>query len=946
MDAKTTAATQNYYRVLNLAPTASADEIRKAISRELRLWSNRTNAPDIARRQEAERMVRILGEAEAVLLDDAKRKAYDRDLSSLPSETREVGDTELDNQSDLIAEAWRLLTNGEIPDALYVATKATEKDGNNPEAWAVLARAKFRWGETEDAIYEYKRAIKLKPNEASYYFDLGSVYESLDRAGDALQQYQRASQIDPKSTMYRAAVGVMLLKSGKTDQGTEILERCVEEQPDNASYQWFLALAYTNDAHRDWVYISPGDERGIPSGYYATKKEHVTRAQALIAKAERLKFNDPELSSHIKAVHADIDKMMVRRFHGSILTPIAGGILWAYLFYGIGLILAPLYFWVSRPPQYALNAKVLRGDGGPATALHWEEGTGFVENVAGNLFTAAIYGIFLPIMVIWNFVKFRTGENDLGEFSFGTPTAPDTAHDGAVANVDAGKPDSVVRNKVNADLQSLLATPEGKRVGIAIVAVVCVIGVLVWWNTRTATNNTTVSSVGTISLTNAVIAQSIQNNQPVGQTAYFMAPATPALFATFINGRANSDVVKISVWSGGSLITSCNDTTIISVNGNVWCSISAPLSAGNYAFQLAVNGQLMGTYPFTVTAPPVIAPPVIAPPAPPASSISITNGIVAQRIENSQPIGSTTNFETPPSSVALFVSYANATVGDNVQILLSNQSGRVSTCNNYSVSVQSGNVWCTINSVIGAGNYFFEVAVNGESKATYPFTVSVPALPLQSVPQEAPPVAASAQPSFDCSKAHKWAEIQVCSTPALAADDHRMGEAYRALIVASPSYERPNLRSAQRDWIRSRDQCETEGGLTCLYQVYAARLSALSAQASRASSEPAVVPTVPEAKSATPATATFFCVKSDNGSVHATFVVDYMSHSVRSPNFGAIGENLTARISDTTISWHAREVRNYGFGGFIDQDMSIDRATGQLTDNYGDGVTMFNCHVG
>ncbi len=48
----------NYYNILNLSPTANEDEIRKAINRELRLWSNRTNAPQIERRQEAERMVR------------------------------------------------------------------------------------------------------------------------------------------------------------------------------------------------------------------------------------------------------------------------------------------------------------------------------------------------------------------------------------------------------------------------------------------------------------------------------------------------------------------------------------------------------------------------------------------------------------------------------------------------------------------------------------------------------------------------------------------------------------------------------------------------------------------------------------------------------------------------------------------------------------------------
>jgi hypothetical protein len=94
------------------------------------------------------------------------------------------------------------------------------------------------------------------------------------------------------------------------------------------------------------------------------------------------------------------------------------------------------------------------------------------------------------------------------------------------------------------------------------------------------------------------------------------------------------------------------------------------------------------------------------------------------------------------------------------------------------------------------------------------------------------------------------------------------------------------------------------------------------------------------------AIATFECVKSGDENTHATFVVNYADYTVRSPNFGAIGQSLNARITDATIAWHAREVRNWGFGSFNDQDMSIDRASGVLTDNYGDGVSTFNCTSG
>jgi hypothetical protein len=177
------------------------------------------------------------------------------------------------------------------------------------------------------------------------------------------------------------------------------------------------------------------------------------------------------------------------------------------------------------------------------------------------------------------------------------------------------------------------------------------------------------------------------------------------------------------------------------------------------------------------------------------------------------------------------VIFANATVGAALRIsLVSKQRGLLVTCNNIIITAPNHNVWCNISQTMGPGSYFFEVSVEGNLKASYPFTVG----------------AASMQ--------------------------------------------------------------------------------------------------LPDTKSELPKAVTFTCVKSNNDSVHATFVVDYARSTVVSPNFGAIGQTLDATISPTIISWHAREIRNYRFGGFNNQDMSIDIASGQLTDNFGDGIAIFNCH--
>ncbi len=403
---------QNLYKILNVPQGAPAEGIKKAIIRELRLWTNRTNAPQIERRQEAERMVKLLGDAEAILLDPLKRAAYDRQLATAPRDERDVDESDLRGKADLIREARQLLTEGNIADALFVARKATERDGANPDAWAVLAQAQFRWGDTEDAIYEYKRAIKLRPNDASLYFDLGQVYESAERMGDALQQYQRSAQIEPKTPMFRAAVGALHLKTEQYDDAIKTLEQCVADEPENSTFQWFLAIAYAHSALETWTVVPEGGP--VPAGCYATEKEQVRDAQRRVARALQMKFDDSELAAHIAKQRAEIDRMMQRRFFGSIAGPIVGGVIYS-AFFGLGILLVIAYFFAARPPQFAINRERLKGvltSGEETMALaSGEEGIG--GKLAGWVIGNVINGLFLPLMVPWNLIKNYTGRNAL-----------------------------------------------------------------------------------------------------------------------------------------------------------------------------------------------------------------------------------------------------------------------------------------------------------------------------------------------------------------------------------------------------------------------------------------------------------------------------------------------------------------------------------------------------
>ena len=171
---------QDYYLLIGIDQTASAEDIKAAISAKRKAEAKGANSSKLERRQEAERIMQLLHDAYSILLDPQKRAKYDQEVKSAPREEREIDESDLKGNEDLVALGWQLLIKGEVADALYVATKATEQDASSADAWALLGQSKYRWGETEDAIYEYKRAIKLRPNDAEFYYDLGNVYESAD----------------------------------------------------------------------------------------------------------------------------------------------------------------------------------------------------------------------------------------------------------------------------------------------------------------------------------------------------------------------------------------------------------------------------------------------------------------------------------------------------------------------------------------------------------------------------------------------------------------------------------------------------------------------------------------------------------------------------------------------------------------------------------------------
>lgn len=386
----------NFYELLGVNQKASEDEIRTKLKAKKRIWTQRQNAPKLEQQQEASNHLRMVPEIEATLLDAQKRIKYDEQLLSSPKEKSHV-DTSKIEADDLINEGWRLLSVGNIPDALMVATKATEVQGNNPDAWALLGYTKAQWGEVEDAIYEYKRAIKLRPNDASFYFDLGGIYEGIEQWKDAMQQYERSVQIDSGITVYRAAMGGVFIKNEMYEEGIDILEKCNQEEPDNDDYKYFLAIAYVESGYQKWTFVPAGHE--ISSGYYATTMVQVEQASTLVDKAAKICPNDSDIEARIKEVRRNIESMKKRTFHGSMLVVIVG-----LAYFGLGI----LYYFSCLVPQYKLNKRIIKS--GAETGTQQMIAEMGQDGLSGAAFGVGISLAFLPIIIPINFIKNYVGK--------------------------------------------------------------------------------------------------------------------------------------------------------------------------------------------------------------------------------------------------------------------------------------------------------------------------------------------------------------------------------------------------------------------------------------------------------------------------------------------------------------------------------------------------------
>ncbi len=202
----------NFYEILpSIVETSDPKEIKDAIREQRQVWNKRAAQADPVKREQAQKRVRDLAEAERVLLNPERKRAFDQErLQYRPQENMAAQAGAAGH--DWLALAREYYERGNAPAANYAAREAITQNGANHEAWAIRANSSFLMGENTDAGFEFREAIRLRPDNPDYHFDYGDAYAALGAFPEARGEYEAALRLVPGNPLYRTAIANVDLK--------------------------------------------------------------------------------------------------------------------------------------------------------------------------------------------------------------------------------------------------------------------------------------------------------------------------------------------------------------------------------------------------------------------------------------------------------------------------------------------------------------------------------------------------------------------------------------------------------------------------------------------------------------------------------------------------------------------------------------------------------------
>lgn len=187
-------AIQAYENAIKLAPEAARAYCGKALALgELGKWKeSRTSCEEALRRQPAfPEAVVHLGTTYYKLGDRKKaQECYRQVLEQWPTHPAAV--SAANNLAWILAE-----TNGDLKEAVTLATRAVKMTKGHPNYVHTLAWVKYKSGDAKGAAPLLARAIQLRPNNADFHYHYGVILAALNRNDEAIEQLEKYLPLAP-----------------------------------------------------------------------------------------------------------------------------------------------------------------------------------------------------------------------------------------------------------------------------------------------------------------------------------------------------------------------------------------------------------------------------------------------------------------------------------------------------------------------------------------------------------------------------------------------------------------------------------------------------------------------------------------------------------------------------------------------------------------------------
>jgi Flp pilus assembly protein TadD len=134
----------------------------------------------------------------------------------------------------------------------------------------------FNLGEYTQARDSFQTALELKPADAVLLFNIGQCYDRLDDPANAEKAYNECLQLAPNHADCRHALASLLVRVGRKDDATRMVQAWLASQPK-------LAAAYAEDG---WLLQQSGDLLGAQARLHLALDldPHDTRALVELAR--------------------------------------------------------------------------------------------------------------------------------------------------------------------------------------------------------------------------------------------------------------------------------------------------------------------------------------------------------------------------------------------------------------------------------------------------------------------------------------------------------------------------------------------------------------------------------------------------------------------------------------------------------------------------------------